>query len=182
MRLMRGVLASFLLALVLAGAGCWHSGYRVYIVHTGSMVPTYYPGDIVIDKAAHSSPGAGQVITFRHDVNTTDVVTHRVTGVTSTGLIHTKGDANATADVWNIRPDMVQGQVIRAVPRLGYLLVFLRQPAGIGALACSLFSLCLLWSMFFGSDDPLARTAGRHSGPARPEGQVRYFPIVNLLD
>ena len=33
-----------------------------------------------------------------------DVVTHRVVEVTAGGIIHTKGDANATADVWDIRP------------------------------------------------------------------------------
>ena len=52
MRLLRWALLACVLAVVVTGAGYWHAGYRVYIVHTGSMMPTYDPGDIVIDKPA----------------------------------------------------------------------------------------------------------------------------------
>lgn len=175
MRALRWLVVAFMLALGLTGAGFWHAGYRVYIVHTGSMVPTYKPGDVVIDKPLRTAPAAGQVITFRHDASTPDVVTHRVVDVTSAGLIHTKGDANATADVWNIKPTMVRGEVVRGVPRLGYLLVFLRQPAGLGALACALFSICLLWSVFFTETEPArASNVGDHptAGPTRPVERV----------
>ncbi len=34
------------------GAWLWHSGYRAYVVHTGSMTPTYKPGSLVIDGPA----------------------------------------------------------------------------------------------------------------------------------
>ena len=129
--------ATLLIAIVgAAGWGLWrHSGYRVYVVHTGSMVPTYRPGDLVLDRRPSGQYHRGEVITFRHSDLTTDVVTHRITDVTAAGLIHTKGDANATADVWDIRPDQVQGTAVLRLGGFGYLVVFLRQPAGIGALA-----------------------------------------------
>src|SRR6201999_1878579 len=108
-----------------AGAWLWHSGYRAYVVHTGSMTPTYKPGALVIDKPASGRHHPGEVITFRHSALTTDVVTHRITDITSTGLIHTKGDGNGTADVWDIRPDQVRGAVIDGIPFAGFVVVYL---------------------------------------------------------
>jgi signal peptidase I len=143
-----------LVAVLVFGVGgaiaTWYAkGYRVWVVHTGSMEPNYMPGDVIIDAPPTGDYHRGQVLTFRHSDLTTDVVSHRVVGITSAGLIHTKGDANASADVWEIRPDQVQGRVIGKVPAVGYLLVFLRQPAGIGAIATVVFAMVLLWRMFF---------------------------------
>jgi signal peptidase len=185
MRMLRWALPGLLLALLATGAVLAHSGYRLYIVHTGSMTPTFKPGDAVIDRPSRQIK-PGQVITFRHSA-APDVVTHRVTEVTAAGLIHTKGDANPTADVWDIRPDMVRGSVAWQVPRLGYLLVFLKQPAGIGALAGSLLALSLLWSLFFGQQ-PAARAAARtrqtkqaRHRPGRHAASEVYHPLGSLL-
>ena len=49
------------------------------------------------------------------------------------GLIHTKGDANATADVWDIRPDQVRGTAVAGIPFAGYAVVYLQHPAGIAS-------------------------------------------------
>jgi signal peptidase I len=162
------VLAALTLA-VLAVAGCtaflWAQGYRVYVVHTGSMTPTYTPGYLVIDAPAREGYQPGDVITFQHSAYTTDVVTHRITHITSTGLIHTKGDANRSADVWQIRPDQVRGRVVAGVPLLGYLAVFLRQPPGVGALATSTLMIVLLWGLFF------------QTTAAAPRGRHREVPV-----
>ena len=131
----------------------WTQGYRVYVVHTGSMTPTFRPGDIVIDRPAQHRYHAGEVITFRHSAQTTDVVTHRITDITPAGLIHTKGDANRTADVWDIRPDQVRGSVAMSAPAAGYLLVFLHQPAGVASLALAVLAIALLWRLFFATQD-----------------------------
>lgn len=160
-RTRRIVLAALTLA-VMAVAGCaaflWTQGYRVYVVHTGSMTPTYSPGYVVIDAPARDGYHPGDVITFRHSAYTTDVVTHRITHITESGLIHTKGDANRSADVWQIRPDQVRGRVVAGIPLLGYLAVFLQQPPGVGALATSTLMIVLLWGLFFGvSGTSLAR-------------------------
>jgi signal peptidase len=146
------------LIVIAAGWGLWRQlGYHFYVVHTGSMVPTYRPGDLVLDRRPSGQYHRGEVITFRHSDLTTDVVTHRVTDVTRTGLIHTKGDANVTPDVWDIRPDQVKGTAAFRLTGLGYVVVFLRQPAGIGSLATGVFTLVLLWQLFFppeGEPDP----------------------------
>lgn len=138
---------ALLCAIAVAGIWAWHSGYRLYIVHTGSMAPTLLAGDVVLDGPPKGTYHPGEVITFRHSDLTTDLVTHSVIDVEG-GMIHTKGDANRTADVWDIRPNQVQGVVVRRFPRLGYLFIFLRQPAGIASVALGGLALILLWRLF----------------------------------
>jgi signal peptidase len=147
--IIRATLACAVLVTLISGVVLWTQGYRGYVIHTGSMDPTYRPGDVVIDRPAQHRYHAGEVITFLHSSETTDVVTHRITDITPTGLIHTKGDANRTADVWDIRPDQVRGSVAMSVSGLGYFLVFLHQPTGVASLGLSVLALVLLWTLFF---------------------------------
>jgi signal peptidase I len=153
------LLACALLATILAGtvgigAHFWERGYRVYVIHTGSMMPTFNPGGVVIDRP----PGklhVGEAITFRHSDLSTDLVTHRLKAIQDGALI-TKGDANPTADPWRIRPDQVRGAVSSYVPDLGYVLIFFKQRAGVAAVMTAAISVILLWSLFFpgGLSDP----------------------------
>ena len=136
------------LGVIAVGFGFWHAGYRVYVIHTGSMMPTADPGDLVIDAPASGPYRPGQIITFRHSA-APDLVTHRITDITADGGMHTKGDANPTADTWTITPAMVVGRVDAHVPNLGYFVVFLQQPAGFGSLFAALIGLVLLWGLFF---------------------------------
>lgn len=161
------VLSCALIGVLATAAVLWTQGYRVYVVHTGSMSPTYQPGDVVVDRPAQHHYRAGEVITFRHSAIATDVVTHRITAITAAGLIHTKGDANRTADVWEIRPDQVKGSVMFGVRNLGYLLVFLRQPSGFAASICAVFAVLMLWKSFFPAEDAPAQAP---AGSARLEG------------
>jgi signal peptidase len=146
------LVAALMLAGVTAtGVWLWQGGYRAYVVHTGSMTPTYKPGSLVIDGPAKGNYHPGEVITFRHSASTTDVVTHRITGISRDGLIHTKGDGNRTPDVWSIRPDQVRGAVVFGVPVAGYAAVYLQQPAGIASVVTITIALILLWGLFFPS-------------------------------
>ncbi len=152
-RMIWATLSCVVLGVFVTGAVLWTQGYRVYVIHTGSMSPAYKPGDVVVDRPAQHHYRAGEVITFRHSATANDVVTHRITDITATGLIHTKGDANRTADVWDIRPDQVRGSVAFGISHAGYLLVFLRQPAGAASLACAVLAVMMLWKCFFPGDD-----------------------------
>jgi signal peptidase len=145
--------AVLVLGLLGTAAAVYTKGYRIWIVHTGSMEPGYRPGDVVVDRPPSHSYTRGEVITFRHSDLTTDVVTHRVTAVLPDGSIRTKGDANRTADVWAIRPDQVQGSVMFRVRSLGYVLMFLRQPTGVAAVVASGVAIGLLWSLFFPANE-----------------------------
>ena len=160
-RLLLATLITVFLGVVAIGAGFTCTGYRVWVVHTGSMEPTLMPGDIVVDAPARDGYRPGQIITFLHSDLTSDVVTHRIKDVLPNGDINTKGDANRSADIWDIRPDQVQGRVIHTVKWVGYLLVFLRQPTGIAAVVAVSVSIILLWQLFFAEPTPRTRRKRR---------------------
>lgn len=161
-------LAALAVLLVLgtvgAGIALYAQGYRMYVVHTGSMSPTFRPGDVVIDRPAGGDYSPGEVITFTHGQGS-DLVTHRVVGVTPAGL-KTKGDANHTADVWTIPSNQVHGSVLTGVPALGYVMFYLQQPKGVASLATTLFAAVLLWGLFFPPTDAEPRRSGRSRTPS----------------
>ena len=152
-----------LLLAVVVLAAFWHSGWRAYIIHTGSMTPVFEPGDLVLDRPARQGYAVGDVVTFR--IGPDERVTHRVTHVTDIG-IRTKGDANRVADAWEIPARHVDGVVARHAPRLGYLVFFLQQPLGVTGVMSSGLSLVLLWGLFFPaapSGPVVERSAGRRT-------------------
>lgn len=147
-RISIGLVVIIVGAAVAAGIQLHRSGYRAYIIHTGSMIGSYDPGDLVFDHPVTSPVQVGQVITFQHSGLSSDLVTHRVVRVKD-GVIRTKGDANHIADTWKIRPDQVKGVVAASAPKLGYLVYFLKQRSGDAAVVTALFSFLLLWGLFF---------------------------------
>ncbi|MCU4185709.1 signal peptidase I [Acidiferrimicrobium sp. IK] len=159
--------ALVVLFLSVAGVGgtLWARGYRAFIIHTGSMSPTMASGGLVIDRPAYGRVEPGQVITFRHSDLTSDVVTHRVVGLTN-GLILTKGDANRTADPWQIRPSQVRGEVVTYIPFAGYASAYFKQPTGALSLLTALLGIALLWDLFLGApfdtreEEPVPAPAG----------------------
>jgi len=143
-----GGLAVLTLAAAL-GLGAWglRAGYRVYVVHTGSMEPTLRPGDAVLDFGAPTKVEPGNLITFRAS-GPDAVVTHRVVSYAD-GVVQTRGDANASIDPWALPMHNVVGSVALVLPRAGYVLVYLRSAQGLGSLATALLALALLWQVFF---------------------------------
>jgi signal peptidase I len=85
-RFLQRVLAVFII-LVVIGAGtatavAWNSGWRIYVVRTGSMAPSIRPGDVVNDVPAKNIR-LGEVTTFARVAGS--YTTHRVVAVTSRG-------------------------------------------------------------------------------------------------
>jgi signal peptidase len=132
----------------------WQDGYRAYAVRTGSMHPTYSPGDLIIDEPTPSTYAVGDVITFRTRGGVSPVTTHRVHEVG--GALTTKGDANDAPDVAPVQPENVVGRVVGSIPNAGYVLVFFKQPAGIGSVMTAVLALMLLWGLFFPGETPEA--------------------------
>lgn len=146
-RIVWGLLVLAFLGLAGTIGGYYAAGYRAYIIHTGSMSPELVSGDLIIDRPAKDGYDVGDVITFRHGP-TTDLVTHRITQITTDG-IHTKGDANRTADVWTIPRSYVQGVVSWRLSGVGFAVAFLQQPTGIASIVIGIIGLILLWQLFF---------------------------------
>lgn len=165
------VAALVVVVVIAVGFGFWRAGYRAYDIHTGSMAPALVPGDLVVDRPAADGLHPGEIITFQHSAGP-DLVTHRITSITG-GVIRTKGDANRTADVWDIAPDMVHGSVLWRLPKMGYVAVYVQQPLGLVSIFTVSAGLILLWQLFFpstpagGSPVPAA-TGNRHRRTPRP--------------
>jgi signal peptidase I len=157
-----------------AAALGWSHGFRLYIVHTGSMVPALRPGDAVLDAPAPASVHPGEVVTFTVHSGPDSVVTHRVASY-SGGIIHTKGDANLTVDPWTLHLSQVVGTETAILPHVGYVLVYLKQPQGLASVITVMLGLIMLWQLFFPLEPTPRPSTG--SGEARDAVHDRKPPV-----
>lgn len=130
------VLAVTLLILVAAGATViiTRTGGRLLSVQSGSMVPVFRKGDLVVVRRVPARELApGDIVTFINPANTKQTITHRIIAVRGDGSIQTKGDANAKPDQ-AIAASMVVGRATRHVPQVGRALDVLRKPLGLAML------------------------------------------------
>ena len=126
-----GALVLACLALAVLGLGPALGLYRTVTVLSGSMRPTFSPGDvIVVTPEPARDLRAGQVISYHIPVDGRPVVTHRVVRVIQPGdepIVQTKGDANNAVDPW--RAKLHGGTIWRyrlRAPLLGYPILALR--------------------------------------------------------
>ena len=105
--------------------------FRMSPVLTGSMRPTYDPGDAVVTRQvdAHSLK-PGDIALFAPPGEKA-VYAHRITGIgTKDGhiVVTTRGDANPAPDPWRATlPDHV-AKVVAVAPWMGRPLIWLRTP------------------------------------------------------
>lgn len=114
--------------------------YSWLTVLSGSMKPTFNPGDIIVDKKADTTKlKVGDVITYRMDAF---VVTHRIAGITKDKkgrvFFQTKGDNNNIKDEGYVLSDLVVGKYLFRIPLLGFILQNLK---GINGVIC-------IWTLF----------------------------------
>ena len=101
-------------------------GHPVLTVLSGSMRPTFRPGDLVIDNAVNTSNAnrlaVGNVITYR--LPSGGLVTHRIiqvlTGPAGSVTYKTQGDANNIADSDPVAPSQIVGTYSKRIPFAGY--------------------------------------------------------------
>lgn len=103
---------------------------KPFVVFSGSMRSAIWEGSVVFVEQNTKKIKVGDVITFIHPENPAQTVTHRVTEVTKTGF-KTKGDANNTADPWEVRREAVWGKVLFSVNFLGFLVSFAQTKVGV---------------------------------------------------
>ena len=75
--------------------------------------------------------------------------------------------------MWTIPPDFVQGVVSFSIPKGGFVVLFLSQPAGIGAVLLAVVCLVLLWRLFFPTDTANGKeseSAARVDGDSGSDG------------
>jgi signal peptidase I len=101
-------------------------------VLTGSMVPTYGPGALLVTKPVPvTNLHRGTIVLFVPPGQRAEFA-HRITSVSgdrSHPIITTKGDANKAPDPWRAQLDSATvPEVVATVPWLGRLMVGLRGP------------------------------------------------------
>ena len=152
--------------------------YRPETVLSGSMKPRFGPGDLVIVTPEPARDvRVGQVISLHIPVGNHHVQTHRVVQVLRGGehpVIRTKGDANKARDPWTARLDGSTAWRVRlVVPKLGWLIVWLRDPLlrllTVFA-APLLFALIALWRIWQKPDQ------GEREEPA--DGPSTVIPLT----
>lgn len=132
------------------------TGYELRIVQSGSMEPAISTGSLVL-VSAQERYAVGDVITYRNPGNDGVPTTHRIIeeGLQGGELAYTtQGDANESIDPRAVVDEWIIGKVVLAVPYLGYLLDFARQPIGfiflivLPALLIVFEEVTNLWSAF----------------------------------
>lgn len=133
------IIAALIAAIVL-------TGLSASVVKTGSMRPTYQPGDLVVTVNSDLvKPKVGSVVVATPWVSGAELppIAHRVVAVNDDGTIKTKGDYNPEVDAWTDRPEDVDKTVIAHVP-MGWIMTAMKSPFIIfGGL--SLLALMLFW-------------------------------------
>ncbi len=121
-----GVLLVGVLALAIALAVVPRVlGGEALTVLTGSMEPTYAPGDVVV-SVPRDDYAVGDVVTFQPVSGDPTLITHRIVAIQLGGpegtRYVTRGDANG-ADDDPIQAEQIMGEVIYDVPYIGHLSV-----------------------------------------------------------
>ena len=151
-------------------------GRHLEVVRSGSMVPTFRTGDLVVDRPITLVEArdlkVGQIISFRvpTGASTFTVFTHRIVAVTSAGY-QTKGDANNVADSEAVPPYLVMGVYERRIPDGGFLLAFAHTHAGL-AFVTLLPLLVLAGPELVRAWDDAERSAEDQSGAMKRSTQL----------
>jgi len=151
----RGLTYAIIVVAIVAGAelllGSGFGSSPVYVVVSGSMIPTLQIGDLIV---AHSVPfpsiHVGQVIIYVKPYSlggcAGETIVHRVVAITSQGLV-TQGDnriTNPNPDPWSPIPAVcVRGVVVLAVPYLGLISMVIPYPWNYALAGLILFSVFL---------------------------------------
>lgn len=138
-----------LLAILLVGTRV--IGFQPFTVLSGSMEPTYSPGDLIYVKEVDPfALESGDIITFMLSEDT--VATHRIVGVvpdeedSTVVRFRTKGDANDSEDGSLVHYKNVLGTPLFSIPKLGYVANFIQEPPGTyAAVACGALLLALVF-------------------------------------
>ena len=121
------VLVFFVVIAVLPRLGL----YRAVTVLSGSMRPTFSPGDMIaVAPEPVSAARVGQVISYQVPTGVHQVETHRIVKIIQGGahpVIQTQGDANNWPDPWTAKLEgNTAWRLVAVVPHLGYLVNWLR--------------------------------------------------------
>jgi len=123
-------------AALAAGLGPRLLGYSPIVVYGGSMADSIPVGSIAVaEKVLPEDIAVGDVIVFYPPATSANrsALMHRVVSIREEDgqrFFHTKGDANAAPDPWEIGIQGHGSRVVYSVPYVGYFVSFAREPLG----------------------------------------------------
>ncbi len=127
-------------------------GFRPLVVRSGSMVPTYHVGDIVlVEQIRADQLRPGEVVSLAYYPEYGESLTHRVRSVRDVDggvQVETRGDANDTSEVWTVAPDAQVGRVVASLPAIGAPATMVRTatvPLAIGVAALAMIVALVIW-------------------------------------
>lgn len=105
---------------------------RVLSVQSGSMAPLIHKGDAVVVEPVRANPvQVNDVVSYHSPQDARLVITHRVQSIDrQTGMVTTKGDANATTDP-PFAESLILGRVQQRIIGLGYAIDLLHSSIGL---------------------------------------------------
>ncbi len=103
--------------------------FKSLVVMSGSMEPKIHVGAVAIVKPSEEVK-VGEIITFKDPRDPKNLITHRVVEIGENEVIKTKGDANNTADNWEVKRGDIVGKFLFSLPLLGYAVDFAKRPQG----------------------------------------------------
>jgi signal peptidase I len=126
------ILVGLIFIVIIFAAYRHYQGDLLLSVQTGSMVPTFLPGDAVVTrKVSLGELQVGDIITYRNPAHQEVLVSHRLISVNhQTGKLITEGDALNLQDI-PFPYYLVVGRVTAIVPSGGYVLDWLHRPIGL---------------------------------------------------
>ncbi|MFN7148335.1 MAG: signal peptidase I [Microthrixaceae bacterium] len=126
-------------------------GFRPLVIRSGSMVPTYQVGDVVlVDQIRADELRAGDVASLEYYPEYGESLTHRVRSVrTVDGRVdvETRGDANDSSEDWSVPADAMVGRVVASIPAIGAPATLVRTatvPLVIGVIVVAIVVVVLL--------------------------------------
>lgn len=108
----------------------WLFHLKILSVQTGSMRPSFSPGDaLLLQRIQPSQLQHGTIVSYRSSRSPNELVTHRLVRV-GQGSFQTKGDALTIPDPV-VRDSLLVGRVTAVLPGMGRLLNWLRSWPGL---------------------------------------------------
>ncbi|WP_108248915.1 S26 family signal peptidase [Planctomonas deserti] len=141
--------------VAVAAAVFFSGGGRWFVVSTASMGEAAPVGTLVLTQPVAGGLSVGEIITFRPPTAPEQVYTHRIDAMDAGGLLSTRGDANGTADPWELSESDVIGRAVAVLPGVGHAI------RALPLLAIGLAGLWALTARFVRPDD---RSAARVLG------------------
>jgi signal peptidase I len=142
-------------------------GFRPLVIRSGSMVPTYGVGDVVlVDQVRADELRAGDVASLEYYPEYGESLTHRVRSVREVDGrvdVETRGDANDSSENWSVPADALVGRVVASIPAIGAPATLVRTatvPLVIGVVVVAIVLAVLLRGRRPGPTAPDAATSG----------------------